>query len=273
MKNRILILGKGFIGKRLQEELSCGVSTRRISTFSDISSQIQRYRPKILINCIGHTGAGNVDGCELALDKTLQANTYIPILLAEAAYRHKIKLVHLSSGCIFHYDYRRQRPITESPIPDYYDLYYSRSKIYAENVLRELSRQCNILIVRLRIPLDKRPHPKNLLTKLISYQRVIDVPNSVTYIPDFIRALKHLIKIDARGIYNIVAKGGLRYPELLDVYRKYVPSFRYKVIDLKQLRLMRTNLILSTRKLERSGFKVRTVNEILEECVQEYLKY
>src|SRR3990167_590919 len=100
MKNRILIPGKGFIGKRLQEELSCGVSTRRISTFSDISCQIQRYRPKILINCIGHTGAGNVDGCELALDKTLQANTYIPILLAEAAYRNKIKLVHLSSGCI-----------------------------------------------------------------------------------------------------------------------------------------------------------------------------
>jgi dTDP-4-dehydrorhamnose reductase len=273
MKHRILILGKGFIGDRLQEELSCGVSTRRISAFSDIFSQIQRYRPEILINCIGHTGAGNVDGCELALDKTLQANTYIPILLAEAAYRHKIKLVHLSSGCIFHYDYARQRPITENPIPDYYDLYYSRSKIYAENVLRGLARRCNILILRIRIPLDVRPHPKNLLTKLISYKTVIDVPNSVTYIPDFIRALRHLIKIDARGIYNVVAKGPLRYPALLDVYRNYVPGFQYKVISLKQLKLARTNLILSTRKLERTGFKVRPINEILRECVQEYVKY
>lgn len=273
MRNSILILGKGFIGERLREEFSCDVSTARIATFADITSQIQKYKPQILINCIGHTGAGNVDGCELALDETLSANTYVPILLTEAAYRNKIKLVHLSSGCIFHYNYGRQRPITENPIPDYYDLYYSRSKIYAENVLRELSKRCNILIARVRVPLDCRPHPKNLLTKLINYKKVINVPNSVTYIPDFIRALKHLIKIDARGIYNVVAQGGLRYPKLLDVYCKYVPSFQYKVIDLKQLKLMRTNLILSTRKLERSGFKVRTVNEILEECVQEYSKY
>ncbi|MBI3616732.1 MAG: hypothetical protein HY210_00695, partial [Candidatus Omnitrophica bacterium] len=84
MRNRILILGKGFIGERLREEFSCAVSTARIATFADITSQIQKYKPQILINCIGHTGAGNVDGCELALDKTLSANTYVPILLAEA---------------------------------------------------------------------------------------------------------------------------------------------------------------------------------------------
>lgn len=273
MKNKILILGKGFIGTRLQEELSCDISAARIATFADITAQIQKYKPQILINCIGHTGAGNVDGCESALDKTLSANTYVPILLAEAAYRNKIKLVHLSSGCIFHYNYGKQPPITENPIPDYYDLYYSRTKIYTENVLREFSQRCNILIARVRVPLDSRPHPKNILTKLISYKKVIDVPNSVTYIPDFVRALRHLIKVDARGIYNVVVQGGLRYPKLLDIYRKSVSDFQYIVIDLKQLNLTRTNLILSTKKLEKTGFKVRTIDEILKECVQEYLKY
>jgi 3,5-epimerase/4-reductase len=136
-----------------------------------------------------------------------------------------------------------------------------------------LCKKFNILIVRLRIPLDNRPHPKNILTKLINYKKVIDIPNSITYIPDFILALKHLIKIDAKGIYNIANKGGLRYPELLEVYKRCMPDFKYEIIDFKKLHLVRTNLILSVRKLEKTGFKMRNIHEVLEGCVKNYLKY
>jgi hypothetical protein len=75
------------------------------------------------------------------------------------------------------------------------------------------------------------------------------------------------------GIYNVVNKGALRYSELLDVYKKYVPRFEYEIIDYRKLKLIRTNLVLSTEKLERSGFKIRNIKEVLEECVQGYLKY
>ena len=81
-----------------------------------------------------------------------------------------------------------------------------------------------------------------------------------------------MIKIDACGIYNAVNKGGLRYPKLMKIYQKYVPGFRYTVIDLGKLGLVRTNLLLSIAKLEKSGFKARSINSILEECVKEYLK-
>jgi hypothetical protein len=121
--------------------------------------------------------------------------------------------------------------------------------------------------------LDNRPHPRNILTKLINYKKVIELANSVTYIPDFIKALKHLLKIDAKGIYNVVNKGGLIYSELLSVYKKYVPSFEYEVISHKKLNLVRTNLLLSTAKLTKTGFKVRPIKEVYEECVKEYLKY
>ncbi|MDD4894342.1 MAG: hypothetical protein PHW54_03410, partial [Candidatus Omnitrophica bacterium] len=84
---------------------------------------------------------------------------------------------------------------------------------------------------------------------------------------------KHLIKINAAGIYNIANKGGLRYPQLMDVYRQYRPDFAYKVIDYKKLHMVRTNLVLSTKKLENTGFKVRNIHEVLEECVKSYLKY
>mgnify|MGYP001589940988 CR=1 FL=1 len=273
MKNKILIFGNGFIGKRLQESLDADISDKRISSFHDIKEEIASHKPKIIINCIGYTGIRNVDDCELDKNKTIFSNTFIPILMAEEALRNKIKLIHISSGCIYHYDYAEDKPIKEEKAQNFLDLYYSRTKIYAERSLEPLLPKANILIPRIRIPLDNRPHPRNILTKLINYKKIIDAPNSITYIPDFIQALKHLIKIDARGLYNVVNKGGLYYSELLDIYAKYVPNFKYKILDYKQLKLTRTNLILSTNKIERTGFNIRRVKEVLEECVRNYIKY
>ncbi|MFA5350957.1 MAG: sugar nucleotide-binding protein [Candidatus Omnitrophota bacterium] len=272
MDKNILILGKGFIGERLQKEFDCPIDGSMINCFSDAEKLAKKYAPKIIINCIGITGRHNVDDCELEKDATLLANSFIPVILAEVCLRNNIKLVHISSGCIFNYDYKKNVSIKENSQDYFFGLFYSRSKIYSERALDTLSRDYNILIARIRIPLLNARHPKNVLDKLIKYKKIIDIANSITYIPDFIRAIKHLIKIDARGVYNAVNKGGLRYPRLMRVYQKYAPDFKFKVIALKKLGLARTNLILSTSKLEKTGFKVRNINSILEECVKEYLK-
>lgn len=273
MKNKILILGNGYIGQRLNKEWGCPISDRRVLSYQDIYDEVKKYDADILINCIGYVGTRNVDDCEKDVDKTLMANTFVPIWLGELAYRTPVKVIHISSGCIYNYDYNSQSPIEENLIPEYYTLFYSRTKIYAESVLDALSQRANVLIVRIRIPLDKFPNPRNILNKLIQYKKVLDVPNSVTYLPDFLEALKHLINIDARGIFNIVCKDPLRYPQLMDVYKKYAPSFQYQILSLKDLGLDRTNLVLSTAKLEKTGFKVRKIQEILEECVKSYVKF
>ena len=272
MTKDTLILGKGFIGERLQKELDCRIDGAMINCFSDAEKLVKKYNPKIIINCIGITGRHNVDDCERQKDATLLANSFVPVILAEVCLRSKIKLVHLSSGCIFDYDYKKNKPLKENSQGYFFKLFYSRSKIYAERALEALAKDYDILITRIRIPLLNAKHPKNVLDKLLKYNQVIDIPNSVTYIPDFIKAIKHLIKIDARGIYNVVNKGGLRYPELMKVYQKYVPEFKFKVIALKKLGLVRTNLILSTSKLKATGFKVRSINSVLEECVKGFLK-
>jgi dTDP-4-dehydrorhamnose reductase len=238
-----------------------------------VESLIKKHRPSIIINCIGHTGNNNVDGCEQDIDKTLFSNAYIPILLAEVAMRHNIRLIHLSSGCIFNYHYGQSKPINETADPDYFKLFYSRSKIYSESALNKTAKHSHILTVRIRIPLDDRPHPKNILNKLIKYRNVINLPNSITYIPDFIKALKFLIRKNAHGTYNITCKGTLLYPDLLKEYQKYYPGFNYKVISLKKLKLSRTNLILSTKKLEQSGFRPRYIKDVIPECVENFINY
>jgi len=273
MRNKVLILGKGYIGQKIKEELGAKISDNKIFSYADAERMISRFNPGMVINCIGATGRRNVDDCELIKNKALMANSFVPIILSEVALRRKIRLVHISSGCIFHYDYSNDQAIDEEAIPDYLDLFYSRTKIYSEMALKALSKEYPVLIVRIRVPLDNRPHPKNLLTKLIGYRKVIDLANSVTYLPDFVKALRHLVNKGATGIYNVANSGSLRYPELMDVYKKYVPDYKYKIINYKALKLTRTNLILSVKKLEKTGFKVRDIHEVLEECVKEYLKY
>jgi dTDP-4-dehydrorhamnose reductase len=272
MNKKILILGKGFIGERLQKALNCQITDCLIKSYKDAEKVVKRHKPQVIINCIGLTGKRNVDDCEQDIDGVLLANSFVPVILLEVALRNNIKLVHISSGCIFNFDYKKSRPIEEESEDYFFKLFYSRSKIYAERAIAKFSRDYNILIIRMRIPLINEKHPKNLLDKLLKYNKVIDIPNSVTYIPDFVRAINHLLSIDAKGIYNLVNKGGLRYPKLMQVYQKHIPLCKFKVIALKKLRLVRTNLVLSTTKLEKSGFKVRNINSVLDECVRDYLK-
>jgi len=272
MKNEILIFGKGYFGSRIKEGLGIEVSKKKISSLVDAEEEVKKYRPKVIINCIGFIGR-NVDDCEINKEKALFANAFLPVILGEVCLRNKIRLIHISTGCIYHYDYAKDSPIDEEKEPDFFELYYSRTKIYAEQVLKFLSKKCHILILRPRVPLDNRPNTKNLLTKLIATKKVITLPNSCTYIPDFIQALKHLIKIEAQGIYNVVNKNPLSYPDLMEAYKKYVPDFEYQTIDFNKLNLIRTNIVLSTKKLEDTGFKVRDIKDILEECVKEYVKY
>lgn len=271
MNDKILILGKGFIGSRLLEELGCEACEDKIYSYEDAEKIINNFAPGIIINCVGNFGS-NVDECEKDIDKSLIANTFVPLILAEASVRKGIRLIHISSGCIYHYDYLKDKPIDEKKEPDFLELFYSRTKIYSDHALTALSKKYPILITRIRVPLDNRPHPRNLLTKLIKYKKVIDIPNSVTYIPDFLKAISHLIKIDARGVFNVVNSGALRYPEVMEAYKKYAPDFKYEVIDFKKLNAIRTNLILSVKKLENAGFKVRDIHEVLEECMREYVK-
>ena len=271
MANKTLIIGKGFFGTRIHEAIGGEITETRITSLADALAVCDQYKPQTIINAVGFIGR-NVDDCELHKDTALTSNTIVPLLIAEACVRNRIKMIHISSGCIYHYDYEKDAPIAEDLPPDFFDLYYSRTKIYAEAQLAVLAKKIPLLILRPRVPLDDRPSPKNLLTKLITFKKVITLPNSVTYMPDFIRAFTHLMAINAVGIYHLVNKDPLYYPALMDTYKKMVPAFAYEKIDFKILNMVRTNLALSTAKLEASGFAVRTINEILKECVKNYLQ-
>ena len=264
-----LIFGYGFIGNRISEELNIPISSKKVLTIEDVQEQIDREKPDTIINCVGHYG-NNVDACELDKARSIFSFVTVPLILAEAAVRNNIKLVHISSGCLYKYDYKTNIPIPEDQPPDFHDLFYSRLKIYAESALYSLGDAADILQLRIRMPLDWKPHKRNLLSKLLSFKSVIDIPNSVTYIPDLCAALKHLLSVKAEGVFNVVNYGGLRYREILEEYRKHNVNYNYSIMELSELKSVRTNLLLSTDKLESTGFIIADIHERLKDCVDKF---
>jgi 3,5-epimerase/4-reductase len=228
--------------------------------------------PDLVVNCAGKTGHPNVDWCEEHKMETLSANVTGPLVLAEECAKRHIFFVHLSTGCI----YDGQGPYTEKDSPNFIGSFYSRTKATAETLLNELS-EGEILQLRLRMPFEGTPHPRNLITKLTGYPKINALPNSLTYIPDFMKAAKELIEKRATGTYNVVNPGAISPYGIMKIYKEIVdPSAAFEAfIPQKNPQAKngeRSDCILGTAKLEAEGIVLQPIEEAVREALTEYRK-
>jgi len=265
-----LIFGNGFIGNNFNNYLKDTIISKvRIKDINDICVEIEKYRPQVVINCIGKTGIPNVDWCESHKEETFFSNVTVPTYMAEVCENAGLYMVHMGSGCIYEGD----RRYTEGSTPNFKGSFYSRTKIYSEQILQHYD---NILQIRIRMPVDSRPSPRNLITKLVGYSKVINTPNSVTCIPDLLDAASGLMSMRKTGIYNVAQAESITHKELLEMYHDIVDiNFKMPIfIPIEELDTItvakRSNCTLSTTKLERAGIKMRRVKEAISACMEEY---
>lgn len=263
----ILIYGNGFLGNRIAAYTGGTIEKSRINRPEDLE---QGPLPDIIVNAAGKTGRPNVDWCESHKDETYFANVTLTKLLAEHAKRHNIKLVHLSSGCIYEGD-NDGRGWSEEDAPNFERSFYSHTKAEAERLLASYD---NTLIVRPRMPITSVPTERNLINKLLAYNEVIVVPNSVTIIEDFLPSLGGLIASGKTGIYNLVNPEPVTHKEILELYETYAGTTLGKTyIEANVLKVAapRSNTILRTDKLEAAGFPMAHTRASLERVLKEYV--
>ncbi|MBI2463057.1 MAG: sugar nucleotide-binding protein [Candidatus Spechtbacteria bacterium] len=250
---RFLVFGAGWLGKKLADYLpNAALESKRILKGTDVESAIDKYKPQWIINAIGATGKPNVDWCEDHKPETYFANIHVPYLLAEASQNKKIKMLHLSSGCIYQGD-NRGRGFDENDLPNFDGSYYSHTKAVAE---RLLSAYGHILTCRLRMPLDKAPDERNLLSKLLKYDRIIVTPNSITVVDDLLAVAKKLMMKNQHGVFNCVNPGAITHKQLLKIYEEESgKKLSKKYIKAKDLivKAPRSNCVINTKKLEALG--------------------
>lgn len=272
-----LIFGRNsWLGSKIKNYLNAAgeqaeISAIDVTNLEAIEGELTSKRPQIVINAAAKTGRPNIDWCEEHKSETLAVNTIGPLNLLKSCLDREIYLVQLASGCIFDnvgYD----KPVSEQDLASP-PSFYSWTKYWADEVLKNFP----VLILRLRMPCDKEPNPRNLITKLANYPKIIDVQNSITVVDDFLYALRKLMGKKCIGIYNVTNPGAIRHEEIMAMYQEIVePGHQYQLIakeDLQKLGLAkagRSNCVLSTEKLEKEGINLPPVKEALKKILIEY---
>lgn len=273
---RPLLFGpNGWLGSKLVELMCADATLARIDHPEEVRDAIDQYNPDMVINCAGIKGVPNIDWCSATPENqnlTWRANVYGPDNLARAC-RGRAMLVHLSTGCLFtgpspHLDGRWREDDVPSPVN-----FYGRTKLAGETVILESGVES--LIVRLRMPITSEPVPGNLITKLASYQQVIDVRNSVTVVPDFLQAIQQLVAQRCRGIYHVTNPGAVRHSEILAWYREVVDqSHTYTLREPDAIAELtaepRSECVLDTSKLEQAGVCLPVAEESIKQCLVRY---
>jgi len=291
---KIFTLGNGFVANHLPYPK---ILDRLWADQKRIYYVLKKYKPDVIVNCIGRCGAPTIDWCESHKEETVIANTIIPTLLAIECEKLGIRLVHIGSGCIFAGAspniYRHQTEQGKFSISgperegDWVEVdhgwketcpanpqsYYSNTKAAADLAIS--SMQC-ATILRIRMPISDQDTPRNLINKLRNYKRIIEIPNSVTFMGDLVNCIDWAINKDIRGIYHVTNSEPLTAARIMQEYQKYISSHQFEIINEQRLDKItlakRSNCILNSDKLKLAGFQMTNSDEALANCMKNYIK-
>ncbi len=270
-KENILVFGKGFLGTRIANELECDLTDFSPLNLTALKEYLDIKKPDVIINAIGKTGRPNIDWCEDNKEETLYSNVIAAANLCIESSKRNIFFVHLGSGCIYSGD-NNGNGFSEEDEPNFYGpQFYAKTKILAEKILTEMPS----LILRIRMPIDNKPNPRNLIDKLKNYSKIIDIQNSMTTVPGMIQAVKILIGKKSTGIYNLVNPGTISAAEIMEIYKEIIDSkHQFEILPLEKLNQItkgtRSNCILNTEKLNKEGIELPEIHKAVKVCLLEY---
>jgi dTDP-4-dehydrorhamnose reductase len=282
MKNLVYLLGgSGYVGQAYQKLLKSKGVPFRILTRQEVdyystetlTAVLQAEKPNFLINAAGYTGKPNVDACELDKSECLYGNSVLPGRIARACAAVGIPWGHVSSGCIYTGTLPGGLGFRESDPPNFTFRqdncsFYSGTKALGEEALRG---EQNLYIWRLRIPFDHRENPRNYLTKLMRYKRLLDATNSISQLEEFVAAtFACWEKRVPFGTYNVTNPGEVTTREVVQhilasgVVRKDFEFFKDESEFMETAaNTPRSNCVLSSAKLASVDIKMTEVNEAI----------
>lgn len=272
IKNKKIVIGKGFVSSHLPYE---SVDYRFEPSINSIKDFIDKYRPDYLINAIGFCGNPNVDQCEIEKERTLASNTLIPTLLATECEKAGIHLISIGSGCIFF----GQSPNVNNDVDlgwkedDFANpkSFYSKTKYACDLSVSQLK---TTTVLRIRMPISTKNERRNFINKVSAYKKIIDIPNSMTIMEDLVRCIDWSMKESKTGIYHVTNPEPISAAEVMREYQKYKKDHSFDIINEQELDSLtvakRSNCILSTKKINDSGFFMTPSKEALENCMKKY---
>ena len=257
----VLILGKGYIGNHLEKHLQVTVDSGKYNIHfvskKDLhygnSEELYQYclnnEIETVVNTSGFTGSPNVDGCEENKEDCFYYNVKVPCIIEQVCKSLDIQFIHIGSGCIYE---GYEKDYTEEETPNF-GVFQHHSSFYSKTKhISELMLDTNFTnIIRIRMPIEQKHTPKNLITKLYKYPKLIDFANSKTDVHvlcDFIEVVMNNFKA---GIYNAVHSKALTTREVVKILKEYgIVNDEWKFVpyDTLDIKCNRSNCVLSNQK-------------------------
>src|SRR5688572_11681981 len=285
-----LLGGSGYVGHAYQALLTRkGIPFRNLrradldyTNPAVLTAALRADRPDFLINAAGYTGKPNVDACELHKTGCLFGNAVLPGRIAEACTAAGVPWGHVSSGCIFEGARADGNGFMESDAP-YLTFrqnncsFYSGTKALGEETLVGTS---NVFIWRLRIPFNEVDSPRNYLTKLMRYSRLLEAANSISQLEEFVAAtFACWEKRVPFGTYNITNPGAVTTHEVVELIKQSGVSNKEFVFFKDESEFMslaaktpRSNCTMDSSKLARVGIEMTEVHEALTRDLRNWQK-
>ena len=292
---KILIYGyKSFIAKEFIEYLNINnilyftskIKNININERHNILDEIKSINPTNCISFIGRTNGmiknifiNSIDYLEHNDYENIRDNCIAPQILSDVCKNLKIHFTYIGTGCIF--NYKENHELTskniedvykfkEDDLPNYFGSSYSIIKGYTEQNLKQYN---NVLILRLRMPIIYKKNPRNLITKLLNYKKILSKYNSVSVLPELFPYLIKLMKIQHTGILNFTNPGVISHNDILNIYNKYSDiKVKWDVMEEdSDLASKRCNNYLDTTKLENMFPDIKNINDSIEYIVKNYV--
>lgn len=257
---KVLLLGKGFISKYIKDFLDgsgykvLNLSREDYDYHDEVKLDELLYgykgdRYDVVINTAGFTGKPNVDQCEEKKDECFYYNVTLPKLIETQCKKHDKKFIHISSGCIYT---GYEKEYTEEDEPNFGMFnndasFYSKSKHACELMLDKNFTN----IVRIRMPIEDKLSDKNLLTKLLKYDYLINFVNSKTDVYKLSEFVGEVVRDFKPGIYNAVHSNPLSTKEVVEILKDYNlvnEKWNFIPYDELDIKANRSNCVLSNHK-------------------------
>ncbi|KAK9821759.1 hypothetical protein WJX81_004923 [Elliptochloris bilobata] len=277
-----LLFGKsgwigGLVGDLLRQQgARIEFASARLEDRAGVVADIERVRPTHVLNAAGLTGRPNVDWCEDHKIETIRANVLGMLNLADVCHQRNIHLTTYATGCIFHYDKDfpegSGKGFKEGDTPNFTGSYYSYTKAMVESLLKEYP---NVLVLRVRMPIvADLTYPRNFITKIIKYEKIVNIPNSMTVLPELLPLSTEMARRGLTGIMNYTNPGAISHNEILELYKQYVdPEITWSNFSLEEQAKVivapRSNNLLDTARIEGEFPQLLPIRESLIKYVFE----
>lgn len=260
-----------------EEGIEVLAASSRLQNRESVAKELDEVKPTHVLNAAGITGRPNIDWCEINKPETIRTNVIGTLNLADLCLERGIHCTVYATGCIFVYDEKHPEGsgigFTEEDTPNFYGSFYSETKGYMEPMLKNYS---NCMILRVRMPISDDLIHRSFVTKIVKYERVVNIPNSMTILSEMLPASLAMAKKGLTGVYNFTNPGVISHNQVLDLYTKYIdPTYTYKNFTVedqaKVIAAPRSNNELDTTKLLREMPEGIVINDIVtayELCFQ-----